>query len=163
MAAEAADHGGAVAEGAAVVVFDDVLNDVVAVLVLREGDNGVDKLRDDKACLCGAAALEDALDDAAAVGVCCEVCDAALKGLEDELYAFGAERLNALLDDVISVLVAYAVEDAASEFGHKGLLDGGGHLAALDDLLHNAAPVRLLREVCDAPPQSLGEPRGVFY
>lgn len=108
-------------------VFDDVLDDVVAVRVLDQGVGAGVELGEDLALGVFGAVFEHALDYAAAVGVGRERVDVALEGFDDELDVFARDALDCFLDDVVAVLVFDAFEDVAVEF-----LDEGGLLLCED-------------------------------
>ena len=94
-------------------MVENMLDHVVAILVLDQGLDVAVELLQDGGGLLGGAVLENALDHATAVRMGGEVVHLALERVYDELQPTWLHSLDALLHNMVPVLVLDALKNIA--------------------------------------------------
>ena len=139
-------------------LLQDVLDHIVAKLVLGKGLDVQDNCLDNWVGLGVMAFLEDSLNNSAAIGVKAQVLHM-VRLIQDcvkyEVNLLTGHFLNAFLDDMISVLIINTINDSFLKFLNKQLLLFKRNY--FESFLHNSAAIHRLSQLQHIPKKLLGE------
>jgi hypothetical protein len=123
-------------------LLQDVLDHIVAKLVLSKGLDVQDDCLDYRVGLGVMTFLEDPLNNSATIGVEAQVLHMVRlveDGVKYEVYLFTRHFLNAFLDDMIPVLIINAINDGFLKLLNKQLLLFKGNY--FESFLYNSAAI----------------------
>lgn len=131
-------------------LLQDMLNNIVSELVIRQVVEVLEDRLQDRLGLLVLAVLQDALDHTAAVGVHAELAYSLSlfsDSADNEVDSLIGKLLDALLDHMVPVLVIDAVQHGVLKLLNKQLLLIEGD--ELQSLLHDATAIHGLRQLED--------------
>ena len=129
-------------------LLQDVLDHIVAKLVLGKGLDVQDDCLNNRVGLGVMAFLEDSLNNSATIGVEAQVLHMVRlveDGVKDEVNLLTGHFLNAFLDDMISILIINAINDGFLKLLNKQLLLFKGNY--FESFLYNSAAIHRLSKL----------------
>jgi hypothetical protein len=139
-------------------LLQDVLDHIVAKLVLSKSLDVQDDCLNNRVGLGVMTFLEDSLNNSAAIGVEAQVLHMIRlveDGVKYEVNLFAGHFLNAFLDDMISILIINAINDGFLKLLNEQLLLFKGNY--FESFLYNSAAIHRLSKLQHISKKLLGE------